>query len=620
MSIILYLTLFAFTAVLAQATEFHVATKGDDRNSGTKVSPFRTVQRAANAAQPGDVITVHEGVYRERVNPPRGGTSETKRISYQAAPGEQVVITGSEPVKSWEKVSGDTWRVTIPNSFFGQFNPYANLIHGDWFNAKGRKHHTGCVYLNGDWFIEAARLDDVLKPAGKTPLWFATVTNCTEIYAQFPNVNPNEQSVEINVRQTVFYPRKTGINYLTVRGFDLRNAATPWAPPTAEQIGLIGTDWSKGWIIESNRISHSRCSGITLGKCGDAWDNASATSVGGYMQTIQRALTNGWNGDTVGHHIVRNNEISHCEQTGICGSLGAIFSTISGNTIHDIHVQQQFGGDEMGGIKFHAAIDVVISGNHIYRAHRGVWLDWMGQGARISGNLFHDNPAEELYTEVDHGPFLVDNNIFLSPRNLTDVSEGGAYVHNLMTGTILNYPDHGRSTPFLLPHSVTIAGLTNIAGGDHRFYNNIFVGDGGRGDEPKNSKSNKNGFGLCAYDPRDVSIYTGGNVYLHGARPWKNETDATVRATFHLEPKLVQRENKFSLELKWDGPWQPATNRLVTTALLGKAKIPNAAYENANGSPLRIDTDYFGNKRNEENPFPGPIENPDTSYLKLKVW
>ena len=37
-----------------------------------------------------------------------------------------------------------------------------------------------------------------------------------------------------------------------MRGFTLEHAATNWAPPTAEQIGLIGTHWSKGWIIENN--------------------------------------------------------------------------------------------------------------------------------------------------------------------------------------------------------------------------------------------------------------------------------------------------------------------------------------------------------------------------------
>ena len=60
-------------------------------------------------------------------------------------------------------------------------------------------------------------LEDYFKPAA----------NSTDIYAQFPAANPNDRDVEINVRQTLFTPEKTGINYLTVRGFDLRNAATP---------------------------------------------------------------------------------------------------------------------------------------------------------------------------------------------------------------------------------------------------------------------------------------------------------------------------------------------------------------------------------------------------------
>ena len=63
----------------------------------------------------------------------------------------------------------------------------------------------------------------------------------------------------------------------------MRHAATPWAPPTAEQVGLIGTHWSKGWIIEDNVVSHSICSGIALGKYGDEFDNTSADTAEGYV-------------------------------------------------------------------------------------------------------------------------------------------------------------------------------------------------------------------------------------------------------------------------------------------------------------------------------------------------
>ncbi len=611
-------------ATTMQAAEFQVATNGNDANRGTRAAPLRTIQRAADLAQPGNVITVRQGIYRERINPPRGGDSDTRRIIYQAARGEQVEIKGSEVIKGWVKVQEGVWKATLPNSFFGSFNPYSNLIRGDWFDRRGRDHHTGAVYLNGEWLTEAAKLDEVLMPPGTAPawlsqagqdyllnvawfrpgeapdkarqipasgfaakngtqnapcseggeclgfiaagnwvryervnfnqrteqmeiraasatdggvielrldapdgevlgtclvpntggwqswssfktrikpvsgvktlclvfkaakaaalnprLWYAQVdASNTTIWAQFKGVNPNEQLVEINARRTVFYPDKPGRNYLTVRGFTLRDAATPWAPPTAEQVGLVGTHWSKGWIIENNVISHSTCSGVALGKYGDQWDNTSANTAEGYVKTIERALQNGWNPQTIGHHVVRNNTISHCEQAGIVGSLGAAFSTVTGNTIHDIHVRRLFSGAEMAGIKFHAAIDTTIRGNHIYRTCLGLWLDWMAQGTRVSGNLFHDNAGQDLFVEVDHGPFLVDNNVFLSGTSLLDMSEGGAYVHNLMAGRIVTGPEPNRVTPFHPPHSTAVAGLVSIKGGDNRFYNNIFVGNG----------------------------------------------------------------------------------------------------------------------------------------------
>ena len=120
-----------WSAGLLNAAELHVSPAGNDQNTGSREKPFLTISAAANVAQPGDVVTVHAGVYREQINPPRGGTSDTNRITYQAAPGEKATITGSEKVKGWEKVSGDTWKAIIPNKFFNGFNPYADRIRGD---------------------------------------------------------------------------------------------------------------------------------------------------------------------------------------------------------------------------------------------------------------------------------------------------------------------------------------------------------------------------------------------------------------------------------------------------------------------------------------------------------
>ena len=299
--------LTAFVVALAAcpgyAEVYHVSSTGLDENPGTNVKPFRTISAAASIAGPGDTITIHEGVYRERINPPRGGSSDEKRIVYQAAEGDTVVIKGSEIAKGWSKLDNDTWQVDIPNSFFGEFNPFDDLIRGDWFIRKDRDHHTGAVYLNGHWLAEAAQKDEVFESVQDQPLWFAEVDDeTTTLWAQFKGVDPNEEEVEINVRQSVFYPDKPGRSFITVRGFILEHAATPWAPPTAEQVGLIGTHWSRGWVIEDNTIRYSVSTCVTLGKYGDEFDNTSANAAIGYVETIKRGLEDGWSRENIGHH------------------------------------------------------------------------------------------------------------------------------------------------------------------------------------------------------------------------------------------------------------------------------------------------------------------------------
>ena len=96
-----------------------------------------------------------------------------------------------------------------------------------------------------------------------TPRW---APDETTIWANFQGADPNTELVEINVRRSVFYPTEHHIDYITVRGFELAHAACPWTPPTADQPGLIGPNWAKGWIIEDNVIHDAKCSAVSLGK------------------------------------------------------------------------------------------------------------------------------------------------------------------------------------------------------------------------------------------------------------------------------------------------------------------------------------------------------------------
>src|SRR6059058_2777906 len=97
---------------------FHVAKTGSDIKDGSEASPYLTINRAAAVAQAGDTVVVHTGEYREWVQPRRGGLSDQRRITYQAAAGEHVVIKGSEQVRGWEPVEGTVWKVSVPNSLF----------------------------------------------------------------------------------------------------------------------------------------------------------------------------------------------------------------------------------------------------------------------------------------------------------------------------------------------------------------------------------------------------------------------------------------------------------------------------------------------------------------------
>ena len=300
-------------------------------------------------------MVVHAGEYREWVKPRHGGLSDSRRITYESAAGEHVVIKGSERVTDWEPVGGTVWKAVIDNSLFGSFNPFAQEVAGDWiaYQKGAPRKHLGDVYLNGVSFFEVASRAEVTDPQRRTEVvdnwtgvtnqirdpeqtrlvWYAEVGAQTTIWANFQGADPNRELVEINVRRSVFYPEQPHLDYITVRGFELAHAASPWAPPTADrrpptadQPGLIGPNWAKGWVIEDNVIHDAKCSAISIGKEGSTGHNYAALR-----------------GDKPGY-------------------------------------QYQLESVLIAGIKLHAAIDVAVRHNRIHDCSLGTWLDWQAQG------------------------------------------------------------------------------------------------------------------------------------------------------------------------------------------------------------------------------------------------
>lgn len=384
-------------------TQYHVSAQAAKTNgAGSAADPFLTIGQAAAIARAGDEVVVHAGTYRESVDPRFGGESATNRIVYRAAAGEpRPVITGSERIDTWQPEGDGVWKAVIPNAFFNGYNPYVETVFGDWTvypDPKVEVRHLGDVYLNGKSFYEVASLDKVrnpqrwdtgrdaatdsivplIDPDATVNVWCCAVDDeATTIWANFHEADPNAELTEINVRETCFYPSRPFVNYITVSGFEMAQAACPYTPPTADQVGLVGPHWSRGWVIENNRIHDAKCSAISLGKEISTGDNESTRThrKSGYQyqkEAVYKALHAGWEKGVVGGHVVRGNVIYDCGQNGVVGHMGCAFSLIEGNHIYRIGSKREFFGWEVAAIKMHAAVDTVVRGNRVHDSVLGM--------------------------------------------------------------------------------------------------------------------------------------------------------------------------------------------------------------------------------------------------------
>ncbi len=161
------------------------AVHGDDDNDGrTPATALRTLQKAADLAQPGTTVHILPGIYRESVRPARSGTI-TAPIRYVAEKGPgTVILRGSEPSSSlsWRRLTENTiglpedvdpsriyyadlsaWNLDSPPRFVVQLDEAGNVVarlplarepdwqvvtewkvHEFWWAADGGSDVAGC--------------------------------------------------------------------------------------------------------------------------------------------------------------------------------------------------------------------------------------------------------------------------------------------------------------------------------------------------------------------------------------------------------------------------------------------------------------------------------------------
>ncbi|MDD5673775.1 MAG: right-handed parallel beta-helix repeat-containing protein [Chitinivibrionales bacterium] len=585
-------------AISIYASNYHVAKTGSDLNSGTPGAPYLTINKAAAIARPGDSVIIHAGEYREQVQPLNGGTGENARITYCNAPGEKAIIKGSERITTWVSQDSGIWKVDLDNSFFKGFNPFTTTVNCGIWMTYGQWHHCGDVFLNGGKLIEWKLPGDVR--AHQNSWCTGTSGSTTSIWANFGAINPNTALTEINVREMCFAPQNVGTSYITVSGLTFMQAATPWGgPDCGDQVGAVCTKTGSHWIIENCLVSDARCCGISIGR----WT--------GGVETINS-----------GHHIIRNNVIRHCGQAGIVGCQFNIGSLIMGNLVENINNYipgyewtHEFGGWEDAGIKLHFAVDVTIKNNLIREvgdagAGYGIWMDWSWQNARVTGNVFvmNSEPGGErpqVYIEEGFGPHLIDNNVFIGGGVEQLSSQAAVCVHNLFYNCSYNAwkTDNARQPIYFLPHTVTNAGTGVSSPSMDRWYNNIFI---------------KQGLWNATVPDFKVDY----NVYLQGAAKSQASQFDVNSIVNSYNPGFSYKSDSsgVSVSLSMNNlPWNVLTP-LITTAYIGPIASCGRGPENADGSPLTVDKDFFGNPRNTTHPLPGPFENMAQGTNNFKVF
>jgi hypothetical protein len=188
-------------------------------------------------------------------------------------------------------------------------------------------------------------------------------------------------------------------------------------------------------------------------------------------------------------------------------------------------------------------------------------------------------------------------------------------------------------------------GLMTILHGDNRFYNNIFVQKWPAEDyttyddqDAQNTMRENRLAGTHVFDGYPtyqewisqfdftkrpnmralepvhlghLPIWSEGNVYLNGAKPWEKEGNGLVSGENRQEIKveLVEKDGHYHLETNLFDYIKDFRVRMINTEILGKAFEPEQSFENPDGTPIRFDSDYFGNHRGVHM-IPGPFTSP----------
>ena len=363
---------------------YHVACEhpnASDDGQGTEDHPFATIGRAALVLKPGEKVIVHGGLYRECVRPARGGAGPDRMIAYEAAPGEEVIVRGSElwspefkSSEGWNFRSmskgAKVWMGELPKEWFMGYNPFMTRNFSSEYTTFTRDWSTEEIHLfmlrRGMIFADGRPLKQVFFPrelANDDGVFWVEEPGLRIHLRLWGDADPNGINFEVTAREQVFAP--------------------------SPQRAMVSAARGHHWMIEDNQIRWANACGIDVGN--ETWHRPGREA-----------------SETSGHHIIRRNHISECGICGIAAVNNNAHSLVEDNTVERIGDKNIERIWETGGLKFHTCDSVLIQRNvfrHIRHAP-GLWLDYLNKNSRVTANVFADIESIHggIYLEVSHDP------------------------------------------------------------------------------------------------------------------------------------------------------------------------------------------------------------------------
>ncbi len=423
-------TQFRRTWHVAQA-----ARNANDANAGTADAPFQSVAPAAACAEPGDRVLIHAGIYRECVRPARGGTAPDNMISYEAAEGEDVVISAAEPWETdwrpseeWRRgvhghgvacaapTAARVWQGNLPGAVFAGYNPFGMINEPTTYWAREKDAQDEAYILRrGLLFVDDQPLRQVRQP---WQVWESPGTVWIEDdglrlhFRLADDGDPRDHRLTFTAREQAFAPIARGLGYIRVRGLTFEKAGNGFPAP---QRGLISANSGHHWIIENNRV---------------LWANAVGIDI------ADQSPHRGPAPQPVGHHVVRRNLVTDCGICGICGVPGGHLrlvhtliehNVLKRNSWHDVESLY-----ENAAIKIHLMRDGLIRHNVIHDNGYGcvIWIDCGNENSRVCANALlgcRRTMVGALFVEASLMPNLVDGNIVLDVTADPRRAHGGGH-------------------------------------------------------------------------------------------------------------------------------------------------------------------------------------------------